>query len=135
MCHLYVESNLWKLSISGMSLSHQSDLPASFGHRRVNLKTSYQFQLTSSRNHLSRKKTLDCCFHQILYLANSPIGQFRFVISRDLANLGKSSSGIRPLPSKLHTLHTGGAVCKGAIPSVEQLGGRGFKPRLRSLLD
>jgi hypothetical protein len=30
---------------------------------------------------------------------------------------------------------TGGAVCKGATPSVEQLGGRGFKPRLRSLLD
>ncbi len=31
--------------------------------------------------------------------------------------------------------HTGGAVCKGATPSVEQPGGRGFKPRLRSLLD
>jgi hypothetical protein len=30
---------------------------------------------------------------------------------------------------------TGGAVCKGATPSVEQPGGRGFKPRLRSLLD
>jgi hypothetical protein len=30
---------------------------------------------------------------------------------------------------------TGGAVCKGATPSVEQLGGRVFKPRLRSLLD
>ena len=29
----------------------------------------------------------------------------------------------------------GGAVCKGATPSVEQPGGRGFKPRLRSLLD
>ncbi len=28
-----------------------------------------------------------------------------------------------------------GAVCKGATPSVEQPGGRGFKPRLRSLLD
>jgi hypothetical protein len=32
-------------------------------------------------------------------------------------------------------LLTGGAVCKGATPSVEQPGGRGFKPRLRSLLD
>ncbi len=30
---------------------------------------------------------------------------------------------------------TGGAVRKGATPSVEQPGGRGFKPRLRSLLD
>ncbi len=30
---------------------------------------------------------------------------------------------------------TGGAVCKGATPSVEQPGGRGFKPRLQSLLD
>ncbi len=30
---------------------------------------------------------------------------------------------------------TGGAVCKGATPSVEQLGGRGFKPRLQSLRD
>ncbi len=30
---------------------------------------------------------------------------------------------------------TGGAVCKGATLSVEQPGGRGFKPRLRSLLD
>ncbi len=30
---------------------------------------------------------------------------------------------------------TGGTVCKGATPSVEQPGGRGFKPRLRSLLD
>jgi hypothetical protein len=30
---------------------------------------------------------------------------------------------------------TGGAVCKGATPSVEQPGGHGFKPRLRSLLD
>ena len=30
---------------------------------------------------------------------------------------------------------TGGAVCKGATPSVEQPGGRGFKPRLRSLLN
>ena len=30
---------------------------------------------------------------------------------------------------------TGGAVCKGATPSVEQPGGRGFKPRLRNLLD
>jgi hypothetical protein len=30
---------------------------------------------------------------------------------------------------------TGGAVCKGATPSVEHPGGRGFKPRLRSLLD
>jgi hypothetical protein len=30
---------------------------------------------------------------------------------------------------------TGGAVCKGATPSVEQPGGRGFKSRLRSLLD
>jgi hypothetical protein len=30
---------------------------------------------------------------------------------------------------------TGGAVCKGATPSVEQPGGRGFKPWLRSLLD
>jgi hypothetical protein len=29
----------------------------------------------------------------------------------------------------------GGAVCKGATPSVEQPGGRGFKPRLRTLLD
>jgi hypothetical protein len=28
-----------------------------------------------------------------------------------------------------------GAVCKGATPSVEQPGCRGFKPRLRSLLD
>jgi hypothetical protein len=30
---------------------------------------------------------------------------------------------------------TGGAVCNGATPSVEQPGGRGFKPRLRYLLD
>ena len=30
---------------------------------------------------------------------------------------------------------TGGAVCKGVTPLVEQPGGRGFKPRLRSLLD
>ncbi len=30
---------------------------------------------------------------------------------------------------------SGGAVCKGATPSVEQPRGRGFKPRLRSLLD
>jgi hypothetical protein len=30
---------------------------------------------------------------------------------------------------------TGGAVCKGATPSVEQPGGRGFKPWLQSLLD
>ncbi len=30
---------------------------------------------------------------------------------------------------------TGGAVCKGATPSVEQPGGRGFKPRLRSFFD
>jgi hypothetical protein len=30
---------------------------------------------------------------------------------------------------------TGGAVCKGATPSVEQPVGRGFKPRLQSLLD
>jgi hypothetical protein len=29
----------------------------------------------------------------------------------------------------------GGPVSKGATPSVEQPGGRGFKPRLRSLLD
>ncbi len=33
------------------------------------------------------------------------------------------------------TTGTGGAVCKGATPSVEQQGGRGFKPWLRSLLD
>jgi hypothetical protein len=30
---------------------------------------------------------------------------------------------------------TGSAVCKEATPSVEQLGGCGFKPQLRSLLD
>ena len=30
---------------------------------------------------------------------------------------------------------SGGAVCKGATPLVEQPGGRGFKPRLQSLLD
>jgi hypothetical protein len=30
---------------------------------------------------------------------------------------------------------TGGTVCKWATPSVEQPGGHGFKPRLRSLLD
>jgi hypothetical protein len=37
---------------------------------------------------------------------------------------------------QLTTLYrTGGAVCKGATPLVEQPGGRGLKPRLRSLLD
>ncbi len=30
---------------------------------------------------------------------------------------------------------SGGAVCKGATPSVEQPGGHGFKPWLQSLLD
>jgi hypothetical protein len=35
----------------------------------------------------------------------------------------------------LKVFRTGGAVCKGATPLVEQPGARGFKPRLRSLLD
>jgi hypothetical protein len=38
-------------------------------------------------------------------------------------------------PALVALTGTGGAVCKGATPSVEQPGGRGFKPRLRSLLD
>ncbi len=34
-----------------------------------------------------------------------------------------------------HKIGTGRAGCKGATPLIEQLGGRGFKPQLRSLLD
>jgi hypothetical protein len=39
------------------------------------------------------------------------------------------------LPALVAQTGTGGAVCKGATPSVEPPGGHGFKPRLRSLLD
>jgi hypothetical protein len=39
------------------------------------------------------------------------------------------------LPALVALTGTGGTVWKGATPSVEQPGGRGFKPRLRSLLD
>jgi hypothetical protein len=42
---------------------------------------------------------------------------------------------IKKLVALVAQTGTGGAVCKGATPSVEQPGGRGFKPRLRSLLD
>jgi hypothetical protein len=47
----------------------------------------------------------------------------------------KCLSCVKNIDSYIYFILTGGAVCKGANPSVEQPGGRGFKPRLRSLLD
>ncbi len=47
----------------------------------------------------------------------------------------KPAMGGRPATKRTSRTGTGGAVCKGATPSVEQPGGRGFKPWLRSLLD
>ncbi len=53
------------------------------------------------------------------------------ITCRDLASITEAKKLVR----KIQGVTTGGAVCKGATPSVEQPGGRGFKPWLRSLLN
>ncbi len=52
-----------------------------------------------------------------------------------LKNILSISNGNASETKANESFDNGGAVCKGATPSVEQPGGRGFKPRLRSLLD
>ncbi len=63
------EALLWKVVVLGM-------------------KKSYQFRLTTSRNPSSS----DNGFR--LLVSSNPLLRFPLVVSRDLANLGKTSSGI-----------------------------------------
>jgi hypothetical protein len=73
--------------MSGMALYNQSDLPAFFSPRKVNLKNSCHFWLTTSRNGSSQEGGF------MLLVSSNPLLRFWLGVSWDLANLGKLSSG------------------------------------------
>jgi hypothetical protein len=75
-----------------IALSNQSGLPVVFNSRKVNFfnKNSYQFRHTTSPNCSSPEDGLR------LQVSSNPLLRLRLVVSRDLANLGKSSPGIWP---------------------------------------
>jgi hypothetical protein len=78
-----------------------------------------------SFNLASFKKILNCC--------RSSLGLIKYKKERKKDSI--ASVDLDPVRQPNSDPGTGGAVCKVATPSVEQLGGRGFKPWLRSLLD